>query len=119
MIKYHLINDNRVIAELTDESFVIKEAQDALDLIMSTGTHECSRFIIYKKNLHDDFFNLPSGLAGDILQKFSNYRIKLAVIGDFSGFRSKNLNDFFRESNRTGHILFLESIEEALTRLGK
>jgi hypothetical protein len=117
MFKYHLINENCVIAELTDESFVLKEAQDALDLIMSTGTHECSRFIIYKKNLHDDFFNLSSGLAGDILQKFSNYRIKLAVIGDFSGFRSKNLNDFFRESNRVGHILFLTNVGEALTRL--
>jgi hypothetical protein len=119
MFKYHFLNVNRVIAELTDESFVIKEAQDALDLIMSTGTHECSRFIIYKKNLNDDFFNLSSGLAGDILQKFSNYRVKLAVIGDFSGFRSKSLNDFFRESNRMGHILFLENFEEALSRLGK
>jgi hypothetical protein len=54
-----------------------------------------------------------------ILQKFSNYRVRLAIIGDFSGFKSKNLNDFFRESNRMGCILFLNDIEEALARLGK
>jgi hypothetical protein len=118
MFRYHTSNDNHVIAELTDENFIIKDSQDAIDLI--THSNEgCDRFIIYKKNLHEDFFNLGSGIAGDILQKFSNYRIRLGVIGDFSGFKSKNLNDFFRESNRMGRILFLDNIDEALARLGK
>jgi len=119
MFKYHSFDNNIVIAELTDENFVICEPQEALDLITSTETPGCNRFIIYRKNLHDDFFKLGSGLAGEILQKFSNYNIRLAIIGDYSGFKSKNLNDFFRESNRRGHILFLNNIEEALARLGK
>jgi hypothetical protein len=118
MFKYHSLNNNLVVAELIDESFVIKDSQDAIDLFTSSN-EGCNRFIIYKKNLHDDFFNLGSGIAGDILQKFSNYRVRLAIIGDFSGFKSKNLNDFFRESNRMGCILFLNDIEEALARLGK
>jgi hypothetical protein len=117
MFRYHILNNNHVIAELTDETFIIKEPQDALDLITSTDTSGCDRFIIFQKNLHKDFFNLGSGLAGNILQKFSNYRIRLAIIGDYSGFKSKNLNDFIRESNRVGHILFLNSIEEAIARL--
>jgi hypothetical protein len=117
MFKYHILNNNVLIAELTDESLVISEAQDALDLIMSAETPGCNRFIIYQKNLHNDFFNLATGLAGDILQKFSNYKIRLAIIGDYSCYKSKNLNDFFRESNRRGHILFLNNIEEAITRL--
>jgi hypothetical protein len=116
MFKYHYLNNNNVIAELTDESIIIKDSQDAIDLITSS-TEGCERFIIYKRNLHAEFFNLGSGIAGDILQKFSNYRIRLAIIGDFSGFKSKNLNDFFRESNRMRHILFLSNIEEALARL--
>jgi hypothetical protein len=118
MFKYHKLNENLIIAELTDESLIIKDSGDAIDLIMSSS-EECDRFIINKKNLHDDFFNLGSGIAGDILQKFSNYRKKLAIIGDFSGFKSKSLNDFFRESNRMGRILFLDNIEEAIARLGK
>lgn len=118
MFKYHSLNNKLIIAELTDERLIIREPQDALDLIMSTDKPGCDRFIIYQKNLHKDFFSLGSGLAGEILQKFSNYQIKLAVIGDFSRFKSKNLNDFFRESNKMGHILFLDNIEEAITRLG-
>jgi hypothetical protein len=117
MFKYHKLNNDLVIAELTDENSIIREPQDALDIIMSSDIPGCTRFIIYQKNLHADFFNLGTGLAGEILQKFSNYRIKLAIIGDFSGFKSKNLNNFFRESNRMGHILFLSNIEDALARL--
>jgi hypothetical protein len=119
MIKIHIINDNQAIAELSDTSFVIRNAEDAIELINMPESKECNNFIIYEKNLARDFFNLGSGVAGDILQKFSNYRLRLAVIGDFSKYKSKNLNDFFRESNKTGNILFLNSIEEALERFKK
>jgi hypothetical protein len=118
MFTYHLLNNNLIVAELTDKSFIIKDSQDAIELLTSSK-EGCNSFIINKKNLHDDFFNLSSGVAGDILQKFSNYRVKLAIIGDFSGFKSKNQNDFFHESNRIGRILFLDNIEEAIARLGK
>lgn len=119
MIKHHLINGHPVIAELLDDSFILTDSQDAIDLINMPEARECTRFIIYEKNLSKDFFNLSSGVAGDVLQKFSNYRLKLAVIGDFSKYKSKNLNDFFRESNKTGNILFLESSEEALEKFKK
>jgi hypothetical protein len=117
MIIYHDKDTNAMIAELKDSSFVIRETQDALDLMTMTDPPWCSRFIIYEENLSPDFFKLASGLAGNVLQKFSNYRIRLAVVGDFSKYKSKNLNDFFRESNKIGHILFLSSVEEALEKL--
>ena len=116
MFKYHSTGNSAVIAELIDSNFIIKEAQDALDLLAGIEVEGCSRFIIYKENLSDAFFSLGSGLAGEILQKFSNYRVRLAVIGDFSAYKSKNLNDFFRESNRTGNILFVSNLQEALSR---
>ena len=48
----------------------------------------------------------------EILQKFSNYRMKLAIVGDFSGYRSKSLRDFIGECNR-GSLIFFEDNEEA------
>ena len=36
--------------------------------------------VIDEKNLAPEFFDLKSGLAGQVLQKFVNYRTKLAVI---------------------------------------
>jgi hypothetical protein len=69
--------------------------------------------ILFEHQLCPEFFDLRSGMAGEILQKFSNYRMKLAIIGDFKKYPSKSLRDFIFESNKGGKILFLSSVEEA------
>ncbi|HEY5469020.1 MAG TPA: DUF4180 domain-containing protein [Bacteroidales bacterium] len=56
-------------------------------------------------------------LAGDILQKFSNYNIKLANVGDFTKYKSKSLHDFIRESNKGNRIFFLQNFDDALNKL--
>jgi len=119
MIRLHVTDKKITIGELTDENLIISSAQDAVELISNSGSPDCDRFVIYEKNLHADFFELKSQLAGDILQKFSNYRVRLAIVGDFSKFKSKSLQDFFRESNKRGHILFVGSIESAITGLNR
>ena len=45
--------------------------------------------VLQKEQLAPAFFELRTGLAGAILQKFSNYRMKLAICGDFENIRSK------------------------------
>lgn len=117
MIRYHLASSNSKTAELTDRSFIINDAQDVLDLIADIGMNDCNRLIINRSNLNPDFFDLKSGLAGEILQKFSNYRSKLAIVGDFSRYTSKSLRDFIRECNRGNMILFTDSVEKALEKL--
>jgi Domain of unknown function (DUF4180) len=66
---------------------------------------------------HDDLFRLQTGLAGEIFQKFSNYNFKLAVVGDFSKYKSKNLQDFIRESNEGNIVFFAETLDIGLNRL--
>ena len=117
MIKYHNSTNNIVVAELIADKLIIAEVQDALDLISDLGTNDCNRIIIKDANLSKDFFRLRSGLAGDILQKFSTYSVKLAIIGDFSKYRSAPLQDFIRESNKGNQIFFLGSLDTALKRL--
>ena len=94
------------ISKLMTQGQIISSVQDALDLISEAGSN---RIIISKDNLHPDFFVLSTCLAGEILQKFSNYGFYLAIIGEFSSHTSKNLRDFIYESNKKGQILFLES----------
>jgi hypothetical protein len=117
MIHYHKTADNERIAELIDEDFTINETQDALDLIGELGSHNCNRIIIKEKNLHPDFFDLKTRFAGEILQKFSNYNVKLAIVGDFSKYRSKSLRDFIYESNKGKLIFFTDNINTALLKL--
>ena len=111
--------DNGIlIAELTDNQFVISQPQDVLDIfgeLMATG---CERIIIYERNLHADFFDLKTRLAGEVLQKFSNYRVKLAIIGDFAKYNSKSLQDFISESNKSNIVFFTDSTDLAIQRLG-
>jgi len=106
-----------VISELEDMNFVISEAQDILDLIGDAVSENCNRIIIREKNLNPHFFRLQTGLAGEILQKFSNYNFKLAIIGEFDKYKSKNLQDFIRESNKGNMIFFVSSYDEALSKL--
>ena len=67
--------------------------------------------------MSEDFFILSSGLAGEVLQKFVNYGMKVAIVGDYSRYTSKPLQDFIRESNRGKTVFFVSSESEALEKL--
>jgi hypothetical protein len=57
MLKFHE-NKNVVVAELSDENFIISEPQDIVDLIGDCFSNNCNRIIINEQNLHSDFFRL-------------------------------------------------------------
>jgi hypothetical protein len=116
MIKYITLNNTK-IALADDDDFLISSIQDAVDMLGEAYMENCNRIVVWEKNLHTDFFRLSTGLAGDILQKFSNYKIKLAIIGEFSKYKSKSLQDFIRESNNGNSIFFVGSLEEATEKL--
>ena len=119
MIKYHKSSSGKIIAELTDNKVKIAEVGDILDLIAEIGQHDCNAMIVNESSLNKDFFDLKTRFAGEILQKFSNYRMRLAIIGDFTDVKSKALRDFIRESNTRGTINFVATSEEAIARLNK
>ncbi len=107
------------IAEVISEEMEIKNAQDALDIMMNCIYQGASNLIIYQKNFLPAFFDLKTGMAGEILQKFSNYRAKLAIVGDFENLPSKSLRDFIFESNKHGNINFVSSVNQAKAILSK
>lgn len=108
---------NDPIAIIEADEILINSAQDALDLIASIYyEHSCSHAIINKNNICEEFFDLKTGVAGEILQKLSNYNFYFAIIGDFSHYNSKALNDFIYESNKSSTVNFLDSIKTALAK---
>lgn len=107
------------IAEITADNIIIHNVQNALDLMADCGYQGADGIILHEKNLTADFFELKTGLAGEVLQKFSNYRMKMAVVGDFTKFESKSLRDFIYESNKAGRTIFVNSTEEAKEILTK
>ena len=78
---------------------------------------DTSLIAIEKSAVAPEFFILSHGLAGEVLQKFINYRAKIAIFGDFSGYTSKPLHDFLYESNRGRDVFFVPTREEVVARL--
>jgi len=105
------------ITVVQSEDIVFHNAEDAAELLMNCRYNDSESIIIYEHNLPPAFFDLKTKLAGDILQKFSTYNGRLAIIGDFSKYDSKSLKDFIYESNKQGRINFVSTIEEAKAAL--
>ena len=106
------------IAFVHGNGVIIADVQSAIDL-MATVRYQtgCDHIAIAKSAVTEDFFVLSTGMAGDVLQKFINYRVKLAIIGDYSQYTSKPLLGFMDESNRGSHIFFVASEDEAVSKL--
>lgn len=112
-----LFGAQKNIARITTDA-VIADAGAALDAAMSVQYETgCERLIFDQSAFAKPFFILSSGLAGEILQKFINYRIKVAIVGDYSGYTSKPLRDFIRESNRGNDVFFVGTVDEAVQKL--
>ena len=112
-IKIHTI-DNRKIAEIISDDTVLQTVEDAVDLIGNMSYQGFDKLIIHEENMISDFFELKNKIAGNILQKFSQYSMPLAIIGDFEKYESKSLNDFIFESNKGKQINFVTTIEDGL-----
>lgn len=106
------------IAEVVSDELLISSLQEGLDILADVYYQDVDRMILHAKNIIPVFFDLKTGVAGEILQKFSNYRMRLAIIGDFSQYPAESVTAFITESNRHGRISFVGSLEEAKVRLG-
>lgn len=106
------------IAVVQNDSLIITDLQSALDFAMTISYDTgASNLVIPKECVTEDFFVLSTKLAGEILQKYVNYGIKLAIIGDFSGYTSKALHDFIYESNKGKDFFFVPDVEEAIKKM--
>ncbi|ABW20266.1 DUF4180 domain-containing protein [Alkaliphilus oremlandii] len=113
-----ITENNMDIAVVSSDEILITDVQSALDFIATVQYQsDCNRILLQKSSLCEDFFNLRTGVAGEILQKFVNYDVKLAIVGDFSVYSSKSLRDFIYESNHGKDLFFLGNDKEAIQKL--
>ena len=108
----------KTVAVATGAEVGLTDAQSALELIMA-AKYEAGTCLLAvdKAVIAEDFFILSKGLAGEVLQKFINYRAKIAIFGDFSKYTSKPLKDFIYESNKGKDVFFVSTKQEAVERL--
>jgi hypothetical protein len=99
---------------LRGEDAKVEQVSDFLEVMTNCPT---DTFIMHKEDFAEAFFDLRTGLAGEFLQKVSNYRKRLIVLGDYREISSKAFRDFVYESNRTGQVLFTDDLPTAIDLL--
>ena len=117
-MNYTFLGQNDSIVYIKSEGILITDSQSALDLMMTVKYEtDCTRIVIDKEAIIEDFFKLSSGIAGEVMQKFINYHIKLAIVGDFSKYTSKPLQDFIYECSKGHNIFFVDNLDLAVEKL--
>ncbi|MFF0309828.1 DUF4180 domain-containing protein [Streptosporangium sp. NPDC004379] len=96
----------------------VATTQDALDLV-GAAFLGAQVVAVPASRLDERFFSLGTRFAGEVLQKFVNYRLRLAVIGDISRHlaSSSALRALVHESNLGDHVWFLPDLDALDARL--
>lgn len=92
--------------------------QDALDLI-GAAFLGAEVVAVPASRLDERFFSLGTRFAGEVMQKFVNYRLRLAIIGDISRHlaASSALRALVHESNRADYVWFVPDLDALDARL--
>ncbi|MGW7331633.1 DUF4180 domain-containing protein [Streptomyces sp. NPDC054840] len=101
------------------EGEVIAGEREALDCI-GDASHQGAEWVVIPVERFDEaFFRLSTRVAGEIIQKFVQYRVGVVVLGDISRHTADSaaLRDFVRECNRGRQTWFLADADELRGRL--
>lgn len=111
------------VAICAPEGPLLAAESDINDFIGEAWAHDASWLVVPVSRLGPAFLQLRTRLAGEAAQKFVNYRVGLAIVGDISAAvaGSEAMGAYVRESNRGNHVLFmpdLTALRAALTHVG-
>jgi PadR family transcriptional regulator, regulatory protein AphA len=112
-MNYQIKQKNGILYFLAAEGeLLIGDEQDAVDLIALCGEENTDRLILFADNLTQEFFDLKTKLAGAVFQKFSNYRVKFALVIPPSLDKGR-FHEMLVEANRQHALHFFTNLDEA------
>lgn len=101
----------------TDSSISIQSRDDITDAIGKC--FGAKGLILTDADLSEDFFDLRSGFAGELLQKFVNYQIRVAIILPDPSIYGARFAELAYEHSTHPIVRFVNSMESAKTWLDK
>lgn len=105
--------ENKKYIELISSSNPLSTENDTLDLISLCWEHDSQLVMIHYAALSEDFFQLKTKAAGNIMQKFINYGIKVTAIIPQETFQKGRFKEMAMETNKGNHFRIYGSKEEA------
>jgi PadR family transcriptional regulator, regulatory protein AphA len=80
-MNYQVIEkDHKKYVRWAGTKALVSTEKDALSLCVACMESKTNLLMLDAKALSEDFFLLRTGLAGQVLQKFTNYQVKAALI---------------------------------------
>lgn len=88
--------DKKIVTGIPGKQ-LLKSPDDVVDIIGTCMEHRTRAVLLCGENLTHQFFDLSSGDAAAILQKFRNYHIRLAIVLPADGPDQVSQSSKFRE----------------------
>jgi uncharacterized protein DUF4180 len=95
----------------SEAGIAIRTPGDISNAIASTAGY--GGLLLTEADLSPEFFNLKSGLAGELFQKFTNYQLRLVLIVTDPQRYGEPFRDLAREHRTHNHIRIVPSRDEA------
>jgi PadR family transcriptional regulator AphA len=106
-------NGKRYVAVVIGKTMMCDE-KDAVELAGICGNNSAPRLLVFEQNLDPAFFDLSTCVAGNILQKFINYRIRVAAVIQPARSGRGKFGEMVIETNRGSDFRVYGSEEDAL-----
>lgn len=114
IMKYSFINNNEIsYVHFNDSKTKLNSERNILDVITALAENN-TQFVLFDiETLSKDFLELKKGLVGNMLQKFTLYHIKSAIIIKDKNSLKSEFRDSIVESGKQGILKLFTSTQDA------
>jgi len=99
LMDYRLVDtEHSKYVELYSADAPLCSEQDALDLMGLCSSYDTNCLLISGEAFSQDFFNLKTGIAGAMMQKWVNYQMQVAIIVTPKQYTEGRFGEMARES---------------------
>ncbi len=92
---------------------VLSSEKDAIELVSACISNDTGSLLLHERSVSPDFFNLRTGLAGAVLNKFQIYNIKIALIIEDMELLEGRFGELVMESNKGNEFRVYDSVQAA------
>lgn len=109
------LNDNGTVKyiEVISAQSPLSTEQDAVDLVALCQENDTDLLLLHSQALSEDFFKLRTGVAGQMIQKWINYRVKTAAVIPKELINQGRFKEMALETNKSNHFRVFETKDEA------
>jgi len=123
-IRYNIVSilfagKEEEVLELFSYKEGIRTEDDSVEIVSLCGENNLSLLLIHEQALSEEFFSLKTGVAGTVLQKFINYKIKSCALISEEKLSKGKFREMVLESNRGRNFGAFKEREKALEWLAR